>query len=120
MFFRGLVVSGFCGGSWCIILMWDSCIVRQLDDAMGQFAVSCKFQNVGDHRACMFSEVYGLHIASDQRLMWDELTGLHSWWEVPWCLKGISMWYASLLEKQVQQDILLRWLAFMSSLMLRA
>lgn len=34
----------------------------------------------------MFSGFYSSNLANDRRLMWDELFGLHCWWEVPWCL----------------------------------
>ncbi len=36
----------------------------------------------------MFSGVYGPVVDRDRRLMWDELAGICSWWDVPWCLGG--------------------------------
>uniref|UniRef100_A0A2N9EFL4 Reverse transcriptase domain-containing protein n=1 Tax=Fagus sylvatica TaxID=28930 RepID=A0A2N9EFL4_FAGSY len=71
-----------------ILLMWDSRIVEKLEGAVGYFSVSCKFKNVEDHQVWMFTGVYGPNINSDRRLMWDELAGIRSWWDVPWCLGG--------------------------------
>ena len=36
----------------------------------------------------MFTGVYGPNIVRDRGLMWDELAGIHCWWDVPWCLGG--------------------------------
>jgi hypothetical protein len=36
----------------------------------------------------MFTGVYGPNVNRDRRLMWDELAGIRSWWDVPWCLGG--------------------------------
>uniref|UniRef100_A0A2N9FRM3 Reverse transcriptase domain-containing protein n=1 Tax=Fagus sylvatica TaxID=28930 RepID=A0A2N9FRM3_FAGSY len=69
-----------------ILLMWNSRVVEKLEDAVGYFSVSCKFRNVEDHNVRMFSGVYGPNVDNDRGLMWDELVGIRSWWDVPWCL----------------------------------
>ena len=76
------------GASGGILLMWDKRVVEKLDDAVGYFSVSCKFRNVEDQKVWMFSGVYEPVIDRDRRLMWDELAGIRSWWDVPWCLGG--------------------------------
>lgn len=32
--------------------------------------------------------VYGSNDDGDRRELWDELAGLMSWWEMPWCFGG--------------------------------
>ena len=36
----------------------------------------------------MFTGVYGPNSLRDRRLLWEELFGLNSWWNVPWCVGG--------------------------------
>jgi hypothetical protein len=79
---------GSIGASGGILLMWDSRVVEKLEDAVEYFFVSCKFRNVEDHNIWMFSGVYGPNVDNDRGLMWDELAGIRSWWDVPWCLGG--------------------------------
>ena len=50
------------------------------------FSVSCKFKNVGDHFEWAFSGVYVPNSNRKRHKMWEELTGLISWWDLPWCL----------------------------------
>uniref|UniRef100_A0A2N9G6G4 Endonuclease/exonuclease/phosphatase domain-containing protein n=1 Tax=Fagus sylvatica TaxID=28930 RepID=A0A2N9G6G4_FAGSY len=76
------------GASRGILLMWDSRVVEKLEGAVGYFSVSCKFKNVEDQHVWMFTGVYGPNNVRDRRLMWDELTGIRSWWDVPWCFGG--------------------------------
>ena len=71
-----------------IFFMWDSRVVEKLEDAVAYFSVSCKFKNVEDHNVWMFLGVYGPNVESNRGLMWDELVGIRSWWNVPWCLGG--------------------------------
>ena len=63
--------------------MWDKRVVEKVKDSVGQFSVSCKFKNVADQKVWMFTGVYGPNNDGDRRLMWDELAGIHSWWDVP-------------------------------------
>ena len=39
---------GFKGASGGIVLMWDQRLMEKVEEAVGQFSVSCKFKNVGD------------------------------------------------------------------------
>ena len=55
---------------------------------MGDFSVSCKFRNVGDNFEWAFPGVYGPNVGREKRLMWEELAGLYSWWNLPWCVGG--------------------------------
>ena len=71
-----------------ILLMWDSRVVEKVEEAVGHFLVSCKFKNVGDQFEWAFIGIYGPNLNNRHRLMWEELTGLISWWDLPWCLGG--------------------------------
>uniref|UniRef100_A0A2N9IEM8 Reverse transcriptase zinc-binding domain-containing protein n=1 Tax=Fagus sylvatica TaxID=28930 RepID=A0A2N9IEM8_FAGSY len=79
---------GSTGASGGLLLMWDSRVVEKLEGAVEYFSVSCKFKNVEDQHVWMFTGVYGPNIERDRRLMRDELAGIRSWWDVPWCLGG--------------------------------
>ena len=76
------------GASRGILLMWDSRVVEKVEEAVGHFSVSCEFKNVGDHFEWAFTGVYGPNLNKRCRLMWEELIGLISWWDLPWCLGG--------------------------------
>ncbi|XP_050243704.1 uncharacterized protein LOC126692222 [Quercus robur] len=76
------------GGSGGILLMWDNRVVDKVDEAVGCFSVSCKFKNVADHFVWAFTGVYGPNSDRDRRFLWEELSGLRSWWDVPWCVGG--------------------------------
>ena len=68
--------------------MWDRRVVEKVEEAVGHFSVSCKFKNVGDQFEWAFTGIYGPNLNKRRRLMWEELTGLISWWDLPWCLGG--------------------------------
>ena len=68
--------------------MWDSRVVEKVEEAVGHFSVSCEFKNVGDYFEWAFTGVYGPNLNKRRRLMWEELTGLIRWWDLPWCLGG--------------------------------
>jgi exonuclease III len=81
-------VIGSVGASGGILVMWDRRVVEKVEEAIGQYSVSCKFQNVEDQFEWAFSGVYGPNTDSDRHFMWDELSGVCSWWGVPWCVAG--------------------------------
>ena len=62
--------------------------MEKVEEAVGHFSVSCKFKNVGDQFECAFIGVYGPNLNKRLRLMWENLTGLISLWDLPWCLGG--------------------------------
>ena len=76
------------GASGGILLIWNSRVVEKVEEAVGHFSVSCEFKNVGDQFEWAFTSVYGPNLNNRRRLMWEELTGLISWWDLPWCLGG--------------------------------
>ena len=79
---------GSVGASGGILVMWDRRVVEKVEEAIGQYSVSCKFQNVEDQFEWAFSGVYSPNADIDRRFMWDELSGVCSWWGVPWCVAG--------------------------------
>ena len=68
--------------------MWDRRVVEKVEEAVRYFSVSCKFKNVGDQFEWAFTGVYGPNLNKRRRKMWEELTGLISWWDLPWCIGG--------------------------------
>ena len=69
-------------------MRWDRRVVEKVEEVVGHFTVSCKFKNVGDQFKWAFTSVYGPNLNKRRRLMWEELTRLISWWDLPWCLRG--------------------------------
>ena len=76
------------GASGGILVVWDRRVVEKLEEAVGDFLVSCRFRNVGDNFEWAFTGVYGPNVDREKRLMWEELAGLYIWWKLPWCVGG--------------------------------
>jgi hypothetical protein len=57
-------------------------------ECVGSFIVVCSFRCVSDSFEWAFEGVYGPNNDYDRKLLWDELGGLMSWWEKPWCIGG--------------------------------
>uniref|UniRef100_A0A2N9H2I2 Endonuclease/exonuclease/phosphatase domain-containing protein n=1 Tax=Fagus sylvatica TaxID=28930 RepID=A0A2N9H2I2_FAGSY len=84
---------GSMGASGGILLMWDTRVVEKIDDAVGNYSVSCKFRSVLNQLEWVFSGVYGPQMDRERLLMWYELAGISSWWDVPWCIGGdLNVW----------------------------
>uniref|UniRef100_A0A2N9IM68 30S ribosomal protein S13, chloroplastic n=1 Tax=Fagus sylvatica TaxID=28930 RepID=A0A2N9IM68_FAGSY len=77
--------NGATGG---ILLMWDMRVFEKVDEAAGYYSLSCKFKNVLDQFEWIFTGVYGPNLDSDRGMLWEELAGLLSWWDVPCCIGG--------------------------------
>ena len=59
-----------------------------MEEVVGSFSVSCKFKSVEDQFIWAFIGVCGPNSVGGRRLLWEELFGLISWWNVPWCVGG--------------------------------
>ena len=79
---------GSVGASGGVLLMWDNRVVNKVEEVVGHFSVSCKFKNVVDHFVWAFTGVYGPNSNKDKSFFWEELSGVCSWWDVPWCVGG--------------------------------
>jgi exonuclease III len=71
-----------------ILLMWDRRVVSKIDCCVGNFVVACHFRNVEDELVWAFAGVYGPNGNLVRRHLWEELAGLMSLWEAPWCIGG--------------------------------
>ena len=71
-----------------ILLMWDRRVVEKVEEAAGYYSLSCKFRNVLDQFEWIFSGVSGPNSDSDRVMLWEELAGLVSWWDAPYCIGG--------------------------------
>ena len=76
------------GASGGILLMWDRRVVEKIEEAVGFFSISCRFKNVSDQFEWAFTGIYGPNLNRNRQFMWEELAGLNSWWNLPWCLGG--------------------------------
>ena len=76
------------GASGGILLLWDKRVLEKMDEAVGQFSLSCKFRNVSNQFEWIFTGVYGPNTNRERRQLWEELAGIISWWDAPWCIGG--------------------------------
>ncbi|KAG6624838.1 hypothetical protein CIPAW_16G055100 [Carya illinoinensis] len=79
-----LAANGALGG---VLVMWDQRVVEKME-FIGLFMVACYFRSVKDDYLWAFAGVYGPSSNNDKRLLWDELAGVHSWWDLTWCIGG--------------------------------
>ena len=80
-----LASSGASGG---MVVMWDKRVVEKVEEYIGSFLIACAFKCVSDGFSWAFAGVYGPNLDSDRSMLWDELVGVYSWWELPWCIGG--------------------------------
>jgi hypothetical protein len=76
------------GASGGILLMWDRRVVTKIEVCLGNYLAACSFRNVGDGLLWAFAGVYGPTCNSLRRFLWEELAGLLSIWDLPWCIGG--------------------------------
>ncbi|KAG2684095.1 hypothetical protein I3760_10G062500 [Carya illinoinensis] len=63
-------------------------VVENIEEFVGEYLVGCLFKNFEDGFVWAFAGVYGPNLDCKRRMLWDELAGIASWWEVPWCIGG--------------------------------
>ena len=63
-------------------------MVEKVDICVGVYTLAVTFRNVVDRSAWAFAGVYGPNLDRDRRILWDELAGVLSWWNMPWCIGG--------------------------------
>jgi hypothetical protein len=63
-------------------------VINRLEMEVGDCVAAYTFKNVDDGFVWAFAGVYGPNGDSDRRLLWDELAGLLSWWNMPWGIGG--------------------------------
>jgi hypothetical protein len=82
------IYKGVVGASGGMLLMWDMRVVEKREECMGGYTLACSFKNVEDQFEWVFGGVYGPNVDVERRDLWEELVGLMSVWEVPWCIGG--------------------------------
>jgi hypothetical protein len=70
------------------VIMWDKRVGEKVAECVGDYTLAISFRNVADHSTWALTGVYGPNFDRDRRLLWDELAGLHSCWNLPWCIRG--------------------------------
>ncbi len=71
-----------------ILLMWDKRVMVKVEEAVGLHSLSCKFREVASGFKWAFFGVYGPSNGVDRGTLWEELSGVFYWWDVPWCVGG--------------------------------
>jgi hypothetical protein len=77
-----------CGASGGILIMWDRRVVEKMDECMGRYTLACSLRNTDDNFMWAFGGVYGPNDDGERSILWDEMSGLMSWWDMPWCFGG--------------------------------
>lgn len=72
-----------------VLVMWYKTMVEKMDECVGEFTLAISFKNVADGSLWAIVRIYGPNSNTLRRLMWDELLGLCSLWDVPWCIVEI-------------------------------
>ena len=60
--------------------MWDRRTMEKMDEAVGQFSVSCKFKNVEDQFGWAFTGIYGPNVDQHRAALWEELSRVRVRW----------------------------------------
>jgi hypothetical protein len=63
-------------------------VVEKIEDCYGVYSLAVKFRLIEDNSIWAFAGVYGPNHARDRRILWDELAGMMSWWNMLWCIGG--------------------------------
>jgi hypothetical protein len=71
-----------------VLLMWDRRVVEKIEECVGRYTIACSFKNVDDNFVWVFGGCMGRMMMVIGGILWDELVGLMSWWEMPWCFGG--------------------------------
>ena len=87
--------------------MWDTRVVEKIEEAVGSFSVSCKFRSVINHQKWAFFGVYGPQTDSERLIILDELAGIISWCDGPWCIGG-DLNVVDFLQKNLEVLIFLQ------------
>jgi hypothetical protein len=82
------IYKGVVGASGGMLIMWDRRVVEKREECMGCYTLACSFKNVEDQFEWAFGGVYGPNGDVERRDLWEELAGLMSVWEAPWCIGG--------------------------------
>lgn len=80
------------GGGWGLegyfVVKWDTRMLELVDSSIGSFFVSTIFRNLVDGVEWMFLRVYGPNVDSNRSLLWDELVGVRTLWDLSWYIGG--------------------------------
>jgi len=108
---------GASGASDGIMIMWDRRAVEKVDECMGQYTSVVSLRNADDNFMWAFEGVYGPNDDGERRVLWNEMAGLMSWWDRPWCFGEISMWCGFRVSDREWVVFLLLWKSPRSSYM---
>lgn len=92
--------------------MWDIRVVKKMEVCVGRFIITCSFCCVSDNFEWVFAGVYGPNDDHKQKHMWDELVGIMSWWETPWCIEVTLILFAIQVSNQEITTTHLLWGVF--------
>jgi hypothetical protein len=98
--------------------MWDRRVVSRIDSCLGRFVVACHFRNVEDGLVWVFVGVYGPNRDHFRRWLWEDLAGLMSLWEVPWCIGGdfnVTLFFDERLRGDTRRSVVAGFADFVGS-----
>jgi hypothetical protein len=76
------------GASKGILFIWDRRVVEKMEVCVGCFIIACSFRSVNDNFEWAFAGVSSPNDDNNRQFSWDELVGIMSLWEMPWCIGG--------------------------------
>ena len=69
-----------------MLLVWDKRVFEKVNCAIGLFSVNVVLKGVANDFVWACSGVYGPNEDSQWGALWEELSRMHSRWNVPWCV----------------------------------
>ncbi|KAG6654621.1 hypothetical protein CIPAW_05G158600 [Carya illinoinensis] len=76
------------GASGGILVMWDKRVMEKMEEFVGEFSVVVSFKMAEDNFMWAFAGIYGPNADNIRKLLWEEIAGIWSWWDLPWCIGG--------------------------------
>lgn len=86
--FMGWSILSGIGASGGMLILWDKRTVDFIKEVVGSYSITCKYKNILDLFVWAFLGVYVPNVDYDRRLLWEELSGVLSWWEIPCYIGG--------------------------------
>ncbi|XP_042942615.1 uncharacterized protein LOC122276776 [Carya illinoinensis] len=62
--------------------------MEKMEEFVGEFSVAVSFKMAEDNFMWAFAGIYGPNADNIRKLLWEEIAGISSWWDLPWCIGG--------------------------------
>lgn len=67
-----------------VLVMQDRRVMDKIEEFVGAYSVACSFKRVEDNFMWAFASIYEPNLDSNKSLLWEEIAGVYTWWDLPW------------------------------------